>query len=98
MHTADSFHIAMLLQSMLHPSSEQADKIYRVFNSFNVAALGMFILVTGLTIYVCIKYRKKKDDNRKAAQFTGNNVLEAFMIGIPTLLVAFFFYKTILVM
>ncbi len=83
---------------MLHPSSQQADKIYRLFNFFNIAALGMFVLVTSLTIYVCIKYRKKKDDKRTASKFTSNNVLEAFMIGIPTLLVAFFFYKTISVM
>ena len=82
---------------MLNPSSEQADKIYKLFNYFNIAALGMFLLVTLLTIYICIKYRKKNDE-RRPDQFKGNNLLEAFMIGIPTLLVVFFFYKTIQVM
>ena len=87
-----------LLQSMLNPSSEQADKIYKLFNYFNIAALCMFLLVTVLAAYICIKYRKKKNDERKPDQFKGNNLLEAFMIGVPTLLVVFFFYKTIQVM
>lgn len=89
------YHLAVLLfQSMLNPSSDQADRIYRLFNYFNVAAFGMLGLVTFLTFYIIFKYRKK-DDDRKAAQFKGNNKLEALMIGGPTLLVAFFFYQTV---
>ena len=50
----------MLLHSMLNPSSEQANKIYRLFNYFNVAALGIFILVTAVNCLHLHKIQAEK--------------------------------------
>jgi len=87
-----------LLQSMFHPSSDQANRIYHLFNSFNIAAFGMFIFVTALTIYICTKYRKKSGQNNIPIQVKGNYKTEVLMILLPLLLVIFFFYQSIAVM
>jgi cytochrome c oxidase subunit 2 len=87
-----------LLQSMLNPSSEQAHRIYALFNYFNIAALGMLLLVTGLTIYICIKFSKRKTGNTIPSQTKGNSLVEALMIGVPTIIIIFFFFKSIAVM
>jgi cytochrome c oxidase subunit II len=86
-----------LLQAITKPSSQQAERISRVFNSFNIAAAGMLLLVTFLVIYICIKYRQTKEDTSEPPQTKGNNILEAFMIGVPALLLAYFFYQTIVI-
>ena len=88
----------ILLQSMLHPSSDQAHSIYRLFNRFNIAAFSMLALVIVLTVYICIKYRVRKGEERTPAQFKGNNKVEALMIGVPALLLLYFFYHTIATM
>lgn len=91
-------HIGYLLQSMLHPSSQQAHHIYRLFSAYNAAAFSMLGFVILLTTYICIKYAKRKDNNRQPAQFKGSLKMEALMIGIPALLVAYFFYRAITTM
>lgn len=83
---------------MLHPSSQQAHSIYRVFNAFNIAAFSMLGLVCLLTIYICIKYAKREGDQRTPAQFKGSYKMEALMIGIPALLLSYFFYRTVTTM
>ncbi len=87
-----------LLQSVLNPASQQADRINRLFNYFNIAAAAMLLLVTFLVIYICIKLRGKKDDTNDPLQTSGNKKLEAVMIGGPALLLAFFFYQTVTTM
>lgn len=87
-----------LLQSMLNPSSQQAHQIYRLFNAYNAAAFSMLGFVILLTAYICIKYAKRKGSDRKPAQFKGSYKMEALMIGVPALLVAYFFYRTITTM
>lgn len=57
----------------------------------------MLLLVTFLVIFICIKYREKSGDTTEPKQVKGNNILEAFMIGVPTLLLAYFFYQTIVI-
>ena len=83
------------LQSITNPASQQANRINRVFNSFNIAAGCMLLLVTVLVIYISVKYRKRDDDDSEPAQTKGNKVLEAFMIGVPALMLAYFFYQTL---
>ena len=83
------------LQSVLNPSSQQADKIYRLFNYFNIAAGGMLLLVIFLVTYICIKFRRKTGDSDDPVQTKGNKKLEAVMIGLPVLLLGFFFYQTV---
>lgn len=94
-----ALHIGYLfLQSMLNPSSQQAHQIYRLFNAYNAAAFSMLGFVMLLTAYICIKYAKRKNSDRRAAQFKGSAKMEALMIGIPALLIAYFFYRTITTM
>lgn len=84
-----------LLQSVLNPSSQQADKIYRLFDYFNITAGFMLLLVIFLVFYISIKYRRRSGDTDEPVQKTENTKLEAVMIGIPALLLGFFFYHTV---
>lgn len=88
----------ILMQSVVNPASQQAERINKLFNYFNIGAAAMLLLVTGLIIFVCIKFREKKNDNRQAKQFTGNKKVEAIMIGIPLLVLIWFFYQTVITM
>lgn len=88
----------IFLQSVVNPSSRQAHSINRLFNYFNIAAGCMLLLVTALVVYICIRYRAKAGDTSDPVQTSGNKKLEALMIGVPTLLLAWFFYQTISVM
>jgi len=88
----------ILLQSVENPASQQADRINRLFNYFNIAAAGMLLLVTFLVVYICIKFRQKKGDTDDPMQTSNNKLLEAVMIGGPTLLLIFFFYQTVTTM
>lgn len=85
------------IQSITNPASFQAEKINRVFNSFNIAASAMLLLVIFLVTFICVKYREKSGDDTVPQQAKENNILEAFMIGIPTLILAYFFYQTIVI-
>lgn len=83
------------LQSVLNPSSQQADKIYQLFDYFNITAGFMLLLVIFLVFYISIKYRRRSGDTDDPVQTKGNKKLEAVMIGVPTLLLGFFFYHTV---
>jgi len=87
-----------LLQSVENPASEQADKINRLFNYFNMAAAGMLLLVGFLIVYICIRFRQRKGDSNMPIAGKQNKKLELLMIGGPFLLLVFFFYQTITVM
>lgn len=54
----------------------------------------MLLLVIGLVIFICWRYRAKGDLS-EGAQNTGNKFLEALMIGIPALLLAWFFFQSV---
>ena len=95
MLTTFTSNIIVLLQSITNPASQQADRINRLFNSFNIAAACMLLLVSFLVVYICIKFRAKEGDSSAPATTKGNNKLEALMIGVPTLLLAYFFYQTV---
>jgi cytochrome c oxidase subunit 2 len=86
------------LQSMLHPSSNEAHSIYSLFSRFNMAAFSMLGLVIVLTVYICIKYRARRGEERTPAQFKGSKKMEALMIGVPALLLIYFFYHTVVTM
>ena len=83
----------IFLQSVENPASQQADRINRLFNYFNVAAGGMLLLVIFLIVYICIKFRRKKDDSDEPVQTSHNNKLEAAMIGGPVYCLRFSFIK-----
>jgi cytochrome c oxidase subunit 2 len=54
----------------------------------------MLLLVIGLVIFICVRYRAKGDQS-EGAPTTGNKVLEALMIGIPALLLVWFFFESV---
>ncbi len=87
----------LLFQSIENPASRQAEKISSLFHAFNIAAAAMLLVVSFLVTYICIKFRKKMGDDVEPEQTKGSNRLEALMIGIPTLLLLYFFYETIVV-
>ena len=88
-----SLHI--FLQSMLNPSSEQADKIYTLFNYFNVAAACMLALVSFLVVFISIKFKQKKGDIAEAEANLGKGKLEILMVAAPAILLGWFLYQTI---
>lgn len=97
------FNLSLLILNFItspsveSPASQQAEKITRLFNYFNIAAVGMLLLVSVLVIYITLKFRDKKGDTRQPSQTTGSTKLEAVMIGGPFLLLVFFFYQTVTV-
>ncbi|HEY4289842.1 MAG TPA: cytochrome c oxidase subunit II [Puia sp.] len=80
---------------MNRPFSFQAERISRLFHSFNVAAAAMLGLVILLVVYISIRYRRRGNDSGEGAQVTGNNLLEALMIGLPAILLAGFFFASL---
>lgn len=91
-----SFH-NILLQSVEDPHSFQADRIYHLFNHFNIAAAAMLLLVIVLTIWFIIRFRRRLGDDSEGAPIEGDRRVETVMIGIPVLLLAWFFYETLTV-
>ncbi|MBS1525790.1 MAG: cytochrome c oxidase subunit II [Bacteroidetes bacterium] len=77
--------------SIFNVASPQADKIGAVGNGFLVAATGMFLLVAVLTVYICRRYRARAG-GPEPAQTSGNRKLEIMMVGVPLLMVTFFFF------
>jgi cytochrome c oxidase subunit 2 len=55
----------------------------------------MLLLVILLVVYICIRFTQKKGDTNQPVRTIHNNKLEALMIGVPVLLLAFFFYETV---
>lgn len=82
---------ALPASSIFDVSSPQARKIVGLDYGFMIAALLIFLLVAGLTLYTLIKYRSSKDDT-EPKQTAGNRKLEIGMVGIPLLLVIGFFF------
>jgi len=87
----------MFLQAVEDPQSFQAEHINRLFNQFNIAAACILLLVVFLVIYVTTKYRRRHGDDSEGAPIEGNRRVEILMIGFPTVLLAWFFYKTLAV-
>jgi cytochrome c oxidase subunit 2 len=77
--------------SIFNTATPQADKIGRIGNGFLIAATAMFLLVVVLTIYIPSKYRSKPGD-AEPRQTKSNRKLEITMVGIPLLMVIFFFF------
>lgn len=82
---------------MEEPASFQADRINQLFNQFNIAAAAMLLLVIVLTVWFTIRFRRRQGDNAEGSPITGNKKIESVMIGVPVLLLAWFFYRTITV-
>jgi cytochrome c oxidase subunit 2 len=76
--------------TIFNTASPQAEHIRSIGNGFLIAATGIFLLVVALTVYMVIRFREKAG-SPEPKQISGNKKVELFMIGIPLLLVIFFF-------
>jgi cytochrome c oxidase subunit 2 len=85
----------LLMQSVGNPASLQAEKINTLFNHFNIAAAAMLTFVTAMVVYICIRYRQKQNDDTMPPQTQGSYRLEAAMIGLPFIILCWFFYESI---
>ena len=74
--------------------SSQAREIDRLFNFFNIAAACMLLLVVCLVVFICLRYRAKGDPS-EGSQTSGNGLLETLMIGVPALLLGWFFFQSV---
>ncbi|HVW96162.1 MAG TPA: cytochrome c oxidase subunit II [Mucilaginibacter sp.] len=88
---------ALLLSRFTDPSiwrtaSSQAEQIRSVGNGFLAAAAAMFFLVVGLTIFITVKFGRKRSGEGEPKQISGNRKLEIVMVCVPLLLVVFFFF------
>lgn len=77
--------------SIFNAGSPQAEQIKDLTNGFIIAASAMLLLVIILTIYIPIKYKGKKGD-AEPKQISGSRKLEMLMVGVPLLMVIFFFF------
>lgn len=83
--------LASTTQSIFDSASPQAEKINHLGYGFLTAASGVLLLVVVLTVYITLKFRA----NANAAeprQIAGNRKLEIAMVGVPTILVIYFFF------
>jgi cytochrome c oxidase subunit 2 len=78
--------------SIFEAASPQALRIRQLTVEFIFAAAAILLLVAFLTTYISIRYRSKgqKED---PVQITGNPALERWMVGVPLVLVIFFFFR-----
>ncbi len=67
------------------PFAERPDNLYRVV--FWIA-VGVFVLVQGLVIYVAVRFRERPDDDAMPVQVHGNTALEVAWTAIPALILA----------
>ncbi|HXD77816.1 MAG TPA: cytochrome c oxidase subunit II [Puia sp.] len=86
------FHI-VLLQAVEDPASIQAERINHLFNHFNIVAALVLLLVIVLAAWFSIRYRRRHGDNSEGSPKSGNRTVEIMMIGVPTLVLAWFFYE-----
>lgn len=80
--------------SIFNPQSASGQTLYQLDIYFIIAASFIMLLVVGLLIYVALKFKAKPTDG-EPSQIKGSKKVEVFMIGIPFLMVAFFFYLTV---
>jgi cytochrome c oxidase subunit 2 len=78
-------------QSIFDAASPQSESIKSISIGFIVAALGMLLLVTGLTIYITVRFRARSNA-AEPKQTTGNKKLEILMVSVPLALVTLFFF------
>jgi cytochrome c oxidase subunit 2 len=83
------------MSSLLHLNevSHIAGQVDAVFIFITVVGLFFFLLTQGCLIYFALRYRrKKKEEEAETPYITGNFMLEAVWVVIPSLLVLAIFY------
>jgi cytochrome c oxidase subunit 2 len=80
--------------SIFNPQTAEARNYQDINIYFIIASSFIMLLVIVLLIYVSFKYRAKPGD-AEPKQIHNNKLVETFMIGVPFLMVSFFFYLTV---
>jgi cytochrome c oxidase subunit 2 len=82
--------------SIFIPRSVPAHDIYRLATFVLLVTGGIWVTVTGLLIYVVIRYRQRKgDEDREPPQIYGSNQIELSWTVIPLLIVVILFLSTV---
>jgi cytochrome c oxidase subunit II len=95
-------YFSRLYQTIAHspnifaPASAPAHDIFRLSMFVLAITLGIFLTVSGLLLYVLLRFRERVDDNgREPAQVYGSNQIELSWTIIPVLIVMVLFLTTV---
>jgi cytochrome c oxidase subunit 2 len=78
-----------------HGVTENAAKVQSLWNGAWIAALGVGVLVWGLTVWCVVRYRRKKDDVGLPEQMRYNVPIEILYTVVPVFMVAVLFAHTV---
>jgi cytochrome c oxidase subunit II len=76
-------------------SSESGVAIDRLYLIVFAIAVGVFLLVEGLLLWIVFRYRRRPTDDTLPTQTHGNNLMEILWTAIPALIVTVLFVMTI---
>ncbi|CAN5822756.1 hypothetical protein BH24CHL5_BH24CHL5_10010 [soil metagenome] len=77
------------------PASEQGQLIYDFYPVVFYIAVGVFLLVEGLLLWIVMRYRRRPTDTELPVQTHGNNLLEVVWTLIPAAIVTVLFLFTV---
>ncbi|MBC7418801.1 MAG: cytochrome c oxidase subunit II [Pedobacter sp.] len=80
--------------SIFSPRTSEAVELYSLNIYFIIASSAILILVIGLLIFISFKFRTKQNQS-EPKQVYSNRLLEIFMVGVPFIMVSYFFYLTV---
>lgn len=86
------FLLQIKQQTIFDAASPQAENIRSLTYGFIIASSVLMLFVIALTVYIPIKYRAKKGEQKEPKQIQGNRKVEMVMVGVPLLLVIVFFF------
>lgn len=79
----------------IQPVSQQGQYVFDFYPIVFWIAVGVFVLVEGLLIWIVLRYRRRSTDTELPTQTHGNNVLEIIWTLIPALIVTGLFAFTV---
>ena len=79
--------VAVLIDWLPDPASEQADRIFFVFWFATIISIVIFALVAAVILYSIVRFRAAPDDDSDGPPIHGHTGLEIWWTAIPTVLV-----------
>lgn len=76
-------------------SSESGETVDRLYVITFAIAVGVFLLVEGLLLWIVMRYRRRPADDALPTQTHGNNLMEVLWTAIPALIVTGLFVLTV---
>jgi cytochrome c oxidase subunit II len=77
------------------PVTEQGQSTFDLYPIIFFIAVGVFVLVEGLLIWIVLRYRRRPSDSGLPPQTHGNNLLEVLWTAIPAAIVTGLFIATV---